>query len=179
MAASEDLFKIIQVLVERFFQRGQRKERGDYADGTDREGATSEVEILTEELEQQGDGDYHTPHEIGNRSGYSRSQIRAELFGGYGHEDGSVADGEFEHKTHAVEKLRAPAPLQKVEGHGGNSQKYIEEDHFFPALQYLAQEAARKVTQDQPEVAEHDRVPGGDRLGRTERFRKLRRRGVK
>ncbi len=170
LAASQELFKIVQVLVKRFFQRGKRKERCDYADSPDREGAAGKTDVLAKELEQQGDRDHHAAHKVGHRSGDGRPQVRAELLGGYSHEDGPVADGKSERKADTVEELRAPASLQEVEGHGGNGKKHIEEDHLLPALQHLAQEAARKVTEDQPKVAEHDRVPGGDRTGRAERL---------
>ena len=124
--------------MERLFQRSQGKERGDDAYGPDRERAAFETEVAAEILEQQGDGDHHAAHEIGHRRGDRRAQVRAELLGGNGHEDGPVAAGKSEHEAHTVEEARAPAPLQEVQADGAKRQEHEQENGLFPALQGLA-----------------------------------------
>src|SRR5512144_921903 len=157
---SQKLFVVIQILVKRLFQGGKGEERSYDTDGADRERAALESHMPAEQLEQEGDGDHHAAHEVGDRRGDRRTEVRAELLRGNGHEDGPVAAGKPEDEADSVEEAGTPASLQEVEGDPRDRHEHVEQHNLFSALHELAQKAARKISEDQAKVTEHDRISG-------------------
>ena len=116
------------------FQPGQGQEGDHHAHASDQQGAGLQAEITAAELKDGGDRHHHAAHEIGNGGGDRGPEVRAELLGGDGDENGPIAAGKAQETADPIKEGRAPAPLEEIKADAGHGQQHKEEDHLFPAL---------------------------------------------